>query len=250
MKLRIEKSAVVITPSVATKALIKAIESVENQTYDNLTHLVVLDGPGYFSKAMNLPLKISKDNNRLVLTTVPYNTGGGGWNGQRIYAAFPHLLDQDYILFLDEDNWWNKDHVRSLIDLCEERNLDFSYSLRKVYTNGQYLADDCCEAIGRWPIAWFPDNQKQHLVDTSAYCFRKDFLVKVAHMWHNGIWGEDRRFFMAVKDFAKYDTTGLHTLNYNLPDMDKAYGGDLEIFNKFNEITKQKYNGEYPWKKI
>lgn len=249
MKLRIEKSAVVITPTIANTTLVQAIESVEKQTYKNLQHLVVVDGREHFQKVLNMPIPIS-DGSRLIITSTPFNTGGGGWNGQRIYAAYPHLLNHDYILFLDEDNWWDENHVRSLVDLCEEKNLDFSYSLRKVYEKGEYLADDCCEAIGRWPIVWFPDNQKQYLVDTSAYCFRREFLIKVSNMWHNGIWGEDRRFFMAVKDFANYDTTGLHTLNYNLPDMEKAYGGQRDIFENFNQVMKQLHNGEYPWKKI
>lgn len=45
-----------------------------------------------------------------------------------------------------------------------------------------------------------------------------------------------------------YGTTGLHTLNYKLPNMEKAYGGDYEFFKKGNEAIKQKY-GSYPWLK-
>jgi len=243
MKLRIEKSAVVITPSIAKPSLVKAVESVENQTYSNLTHLVVVDGAEHFSKIMSLPLKISHDKSRLDLTTTPYNTGANGFYGHRILAAYPHLVNHDYILFLDDDNWFDENHVQSLIDLCEEKNLDFAHSLRKVYVDNQYLADDCCESIGRWPVVWSPT---QHLVDTSSYCFRREWLIKYCQIWHSG-WGGDRRFFMSVKDFAKYDTTGLHTLNYNLPDMNSAYGGQMDIFEKHNEIMKQKHNGDYPW---
>jgi glycosyltransferase involved in cell wall biosynthesis len=239
MKLRIEKSAVVITPSIAKKSLVKAVESVENQTYQNLTHLVVLDGPDLHLN----PIEI-RTNNKLKLTHSPYNTGTNGFYGHRILAAYPHLVDHDYILFLDDDNWFDKDHVRSLIDLCEEKNLDFAHSLRKVYVNGEFLADDCCESIGRWPIAW---TKSDHLVDTSSYCFRREWLIQYCHLWHSG-WGGDRRFFHAVKDRAKYDTTGLHTLHYELPDMNKAYGGQTNIFEKYNELVKQTY-GEYPWKK-
>ena len=242
MKLRIEKSAVVITPSIAKLSLVKAVESVENQTYSNLTHLVVLDGPDLYIE----PNKIFKNNSRLKLTHSPYNTGANGFYGHRILAAYPHLVDHDYILFLDDDNWFDENHVRSLIDLCEEKNLDFTHSLRKVYVDNEYLADDCCESIGRWPIAW---TKSDHLVDTSSYCFRREWLIQYCHLWHSG-WGGDRRFFHLVKDTAKYDTTGLHTLNYNLPDMNSAYSGQMDIFEKHNELMKQKHNGDYPWKKI
>lgn len=42
---------------------------------------------------------------------------------------------------------------------------------------------------------------------------------------------------------------GLHTLNYELPDMNKAYGGDIDFFNRGNIEVKKHYGGEYPWKK-
>jgi glycosyltransferase involved in cell wall biosynthesis len=245
MKLRIEKSVCVITPSVGKDGLTKAIDSVSNQTYKNIKHLVVADGNEYLqSVLLNMPAKFSERN--ISLTVAPQNTGAGGMYGHRIYAAYPHLVDADYILFLDDDNWWDENHVQSLVDLCEEKNLDFAYSLRKVYVGDKYLADDCCEAIGRWPIAW--SDGTQHLVDTSSYCFKREWLINVCQIWHYG-WGGDRRFFMFVRHQSNYDTTGLHTLNYILPDMDKAYGGDYDIFKKGNELMKQKHNGVFPWQK-
>lgn len=240
MKIRIEKPVCVITPTIGKDGLVKAMRSVNQQTYKNITHLVVADGKEYLDRIVNL------DYDNLVITSVPFNTGGNGFYGHRILASYPHLVNHDYILFLDDDNWWDENHVVSLVDLCEEKNLDFAHSLRKVYIDNEYLADDCCEAIGRWPITW--SDGTQHLVDTSSYCFKREWLIHVSQLWHWG-WGGDRRFFMIVKDQSNYDTTGLHTLNYNLPDMNKAYGGDIDIFSKYNEIMKQKHNGEYPWKK-
>lgn len=244
--LRIEPSVTVITPSIANPYLVQAIESVTNQTYNNVKHLVVADGREYFQKILNLPIVI-QDGNNLTITSVPFNTGGNGQNGQRIYAAFAHLINTDYICFLDEDNWLDKDHVASLIDLCVSGNHAFTHSLRKVYVKDKYLADDCCEAIGRWPIAW--SDGTQHLVDTSAYCFKTDFLKQVSYLWNSGGWGEDRRFFMALKDKVSYGTTGLHTLNYRLPNMELAYGGDYDIFEKGNEIIRNQHEGKYPWQK-
>lgn len=244
MKLRIEPSAIVLTPSIGQKYLLRAIESVKNQTYKNLKHLVIADGREYQQKILDLSIEEDHD---LTVTSVPFNTGGNGANGQHIYAAYPHLVSAEYVLFLDEDNWWDENHVQSLIDLCEQKNLHWAHSLRKVYVEDEYLADDCCEAIGRWPIAW--SEGTSHLVDTSSYCFKTPFLRQVSHIWNAGnTWGEDRRFFMAIKDKTNYATTGLHTLHYRLPDMQKAYGGQMDIFEKGNQLTKQTY-GAYPWLK-
>ena len=42
------KKALVITPTVGSAKIISAISSVNNQTYSNVEHLVVVDGPEYF----------------------------------------------------------------------------------------------------------------------------------------------------------------------------------------------------------
>jgi GT2 family glycosyltransferase len=248
MKLIIEKSVVVITPTVGNPSLLKAVNSVRNQTYKNIKHLIVSDGPDFFDKVHSLLSDIPQD--KITITTAPINTGANGMYGHRIYASYPHLVNEEYVLFLDEDNWWDENHVQSLVSLIEENHLDWAHSLRKVYVADQYLDDDCCECIGRYPIWFSTPETKQFLVDTSSYCFKRTSLINICQLWHWG-WGGDRRFFMIIKDnpALPYNTTGLHTLNYNLPDMNKAYGGDMEFFKKGNEVIKKLYGGKYPWQK-
>lgn len=247
MKLVIEPSVCVITPTIGERNLKRAIDSVKAQTYKNVTHLIVVDGEGYLSEARKyIPYNVQ-------LAVNPQNTGGGGFYGHRIYAAYPHLVNEDYVAFLDADNWWDPNHIQSLVTCIEQNNHDWAHSLRKVYVDDKYLADDCCESIGRWPIFFSQDETvTQHLVDTSSYMFRRKFLIQVCQHWHHG-WGGDRRFFHILKDQYKHDnygTTGLHTLHYTLPNMQKAYGGDMKFFEKGNEAVKQKYGGSYPWEKV
>lgn len=241
MELKIEKSVMVLTPTIGQRSLAKCMESVQKQTYQNLTHLLVIDGNDYWREAHG-NMSIHQNVSNVVVTTIPFNTGGNGMYGHRIYAAFPHLINSDYIAFLDEDNWWDNDHIETLVETLEKDKLEFAHSLRKVYIGDELLAEDNCEAIGRWPVVWGED----HLVDTSTYLFRTDWLKNVCQLWHSG-WGGDRRFFMAVKNHATYGTSGLHTLNYRLPDMNQFYGGQLDIFEKGNEKMKQMYGGKYPW---
>lgn len=252
MKLNImdtEKSVAVITPTTGKPELNQVIKSVNSQTYTNIKHYVVVDGPQHFKMTMKHIHDLERviDTKNIRLSSLPENVGGGGFYGHRVYAAFPHLVNADYVIFLDEDNWFDTNHVETLVQTIKENNLDWAYSLRKVYIDDDFLDYDNCEAIGKWPIVW--SDGTQYLVDTSAYCFKRNMIIQACHLWHWG-WGADRRFFTIIKDAPfKFDTTGLHTLNYRLPDMDKAYGGDRDIFKKNNEIMKQKHNGEYPWQK-
>ena len=250
MKLVIEKPITVITPTIGSPKLLDAINSVQNQTY-NVNHLIVVDGSEYTDKVLNMAPKNAVFKNLNIVVT-PENTGktGGDFYGHRIYAAYPHLLNSDYILFLDEDNWYEPDHVETLVRAIEEKNLDFSYSLRKIYSpDKKYLCDDNCESLGKWEIFMSRKSPhgKQYLVDTSSFCFRRDFLQSTCHLWHAG-WGGDRKYLYAVKDSCNWNTSGKHTLCYRL---DGNEGSVTEqFFVEGNKTQEDYYEGKYPWVKI
>jgi glycosyltransferase involved in cell wall biosynthesis len=251
MKIESEKKACVITPSIANKTLLDCIQSVHDQTYSNIKHLVVFDGGEALTKASNL--QISEYYIKLQTTVTPENTGNSGGNfwGHRIYAGYAHLINADYVFFLDEDNFYEPNHVETLIDLIERKKLEWAYSLRNIVSKeGDFIIEDCCESLGKWPIYFTQDKEeKDFLVDTSAYCFRRDFLIRVAQHWHHG-WGADRLFYRIITKLLKhknFNTTGLHTLNYRLDDnIEKKYGS-IDFFKNGNNATKQYYGG-YPWK--
>ena len=96
-------SVVIITPTIGSDHLIDCVTSVQQQTYDNVKHLVVIDGGHHISKVMPLIGEGNKTNCRVCV--LPTNVGANGWYGHRIYAAFSYLVNEDYICFLDEDNW-------------------------------------------------------------------------------------------------------------------------------------------------
>lgn len=246
MKLRIEKSVTVITPTTCRPKLFDAIDSVQNQTYKNVTHLVVVDGVENAKKFLSSGLDLKYEN--LKITSTPFNTGHDGLNGQRIYAAYPHLIDSDYVFFLDDDNWYEPDHVESLVDTIESQNLDFAFSLRKIYdVNKNFLINDDCESLGKWPI-WMTHENPQYLIDTSAYAFRKNFIKNTAHLWHTGAWGEDRRYLAAVRNHCRFDTNGKYSLCYRLEGNEKSV--NIDFFEQGNSVHQQKYTGKFPWQKI
>ena len=246
MKLVIEKPVTVITPTIGSPKLKDAIESVANQTY-KCKHLIVCDGTEYFSEVYKLAV-----GGDIQFCVTPENTGktGGNFYGHRIYAAYPHLINSDYILFLDEDNWYEPNHIQTLIETIENKNLDFAYSLRKIFNpNKSYLCDDNCESLGKWPIFMSRSSPHgpQYLIDTSSFCFKREFIQQTCHLWHSG-WGGDRRYLYAVRDSAKYDTNGKHTLCYRLDGNQGSV--TKEFFDTGNKTQEAYYEGKYPWLKI
>jgi glycosyltransferase involved in cell wall biosynthesis len=240
------KTVTVITPTIGSPKLQDAMLSVSKQNYKHVKHLIVVDGPKFWDDAVKNSV-IHIDESRVQISVAPENTGANGFYGHRIYAAYPHLMNTDYIFFLDEDNWYEPDHVESLVDVLNQ-GVDFAYSLRKIYDeNIKYVCDDNCESLGKWPI-WFTHDQSQqhHLIDTSSFAFRREFLIRVCHFWHHG-WGGDRHFFYSVKNHSKWETSGKHTLCYRLdgnPNSAKA-----NFFVEGNERQSKRYEGKFPWLK-
>lgn len=245
MKLVIEKSVTVITPTIGSPKLADAIQSVQAQTYSNIEHLLVVDGEKYKESVYELALEAKR--NLPVVQILPHNTGAKGFYGHRIYAGVPHFLNTDYIFFLDEDNWYEPDHVASLVEVLERGN-DFAYSLRKIYNpDKSYVCDDNCEALGKWPIFFTFNKDNQMLIDTSAFAFNRKFLIKTSQYWHHG-WGGDRHYlYNALAHNPKWDTNRKHTLCYRLDGNPGSVTSDF--FLKGNEEQMKHYNGELPWLK-
>ena len=252
MKLVIEdfpKTVTVITPTIGSSKLQDALDSIERQTYKHIKHLIVVDGKEYANGVFEQVGLPPKSNVKVLI--LPENTGktNGNFYGHRIYAGIPHLLNSDYIMFLDEDNWYESDHVETLVQTAESKNLDFSFSLRKIFSpEGEYITDDNCESLGKWPI--FMSRRSTHgeqfLIDTSSFCFKREFIQKTCHFWHAG-WGGDRQYFYSVKAHAKYDTNHKHTLCYRLDGNPNSV--TKEFFITGNKTQEQYYEGKFPWHK-
>ncbi len=259
MRVRIEKSVVVVTPTIGSEKLLDAMQSVEDQTYTNLQHLLVIDGPEHYEKVANLAKNLKSNGSELntiknPYMVLPFNVGANGYYGHRVYAAIGHLLNCDYIAFLDEDNWYDPNHISTLVNELEsDKEYQFVYSYRKVWSpdKSNWLEDNC-ESLGMWPVWVAPQDQvlrPNTLVDTSSYLFKRDFLVNCGHIWNSG-WGADRRFFQTVTQqlhIPNYSTFK-HTLNYRLDGNPNSV--DLDFFIRGNESMIQYYGETLPWKNL
>jgi glycosyltransferase involved in cell wall biosynthesis len=221
-----EKSAVVIVPTTGAPDLACCLESVLSQTYPATRVYLVCDGP-QFLPSVEATLR-RFDAARIRLLVLPENVGAKGFYGHRIYAAATHLVSEDYVLYLDQDNWFERGHVASMIELIETRGLQWAHSFRNICgKGGQFLVHDRCESLGRL-TAW----TGVHHVDTNAYCLRREIAVSVANAWHGG-WGQDRVFYKALDShFPKYDCTGAYSVNYRLGGNPGAV--TLEFFMRGN----------------
>lgn len=235
------KSAAVIIPTIGSPVLEKTLESLANQTYQDVTAIIVVDGPEYKHQADAVIARHPNLNKQVIY--LQENVGKGGFYGQRIYASFSHLINKDYLFFLDQDNWYEPNHIESMISTIESTKCQWAYSLRNICSpSGEYILRDNCESLGKWS-AW----TKTNMVDTNCYCIPKEIAIKIASFWHSG-WGEDRVIFKILHDnFNNYECSGKYTINYRLGGNEGSV--TKEFFEQGNKIMKETYSGKYPWTK-
>jgi glycosyltransferase involved in cell wall biosynthesis len=250
-------TVVVITASVGRPELARCAESVQQQEFAKVRHLVVVDGHEYWSAAARALDGVGPGQQPEVLA-LPWNTGQSVNYGYRVYAAMSLLVDDDIICFLDEDNWFSPDHVSSTVDALLSTDASWAYSLRRICTNhGLPICDDDSDSLGYWTksATMLSDldidraERARHmrypnLVDTSCYALPRQIACAVAPLLR----GEDADSELSSFLVQKYAgaCSGKSTVNY-------ALGGDsgtpAQWFTDGNRRISELYgSAPLPWR--
>lgn len=236
----------VITPTLGNDVLRQALESVQNQTYANIEHLVVADGPQAEASVIAL-IGETEGVHPVNQITLPYNTGADRYNGHLIYGAALFLVKGRYVCYLDEDNSFDPDHIASLMACITSRGLQWAYSLRKIIDqNGALLGQDDCQSLGRWPTWNRPD---LNLVDTNCYMVRRDVALEQGNLWHHRtgyFHGPDFRICRALIDnYPAFDCSRKYSVNYMVESSETSV--NAEYFAMGNAEMAKRYPDGYPW---
>lgn len=239
--------AVVITPTTGIPELAQAIQSVAVQG-ENVEHWVVIDGVQYAEKAIAIIKENQHPNLKLII--LPENTGmpqnhfwdlKHGFYGHRVYGSMAGLINAKYTLFLDEDNWFEPNHVQTMVQGIQQYNFNWCYSMRKVVDKeGNYICDDDCDSLGI-----YPNQTNIPFVDMNCFCFKTEFLLKLQHVFYQDTYNCDREVFktaLSLSTPTEFGGTGAYTVNYRCT---KPY--QAEWFTSGNERMKQIYK-TYPWR--
>jgi glycosyltransferase involved in cell wall biosynthesis len=234
----------IITPTTGSDFLRDVIQSIDKQTYKNIQHLVVIDGIEREEKSKKI-----LDGYDCDLVTLPYATGKDQYNGHRIYGAMTYIARGDLICFLDEDNWYEENHIESLVGVINAGN-QWAYSLRKIVSqDGQYICNDDCESLGKWKSV-LDDN----FIDVNCFMVPRGPALGFSPFWyrrarHPQEQPEVDRILspFMMQNLKTFDTNGEYTINYRVASRSDSVQ-DV-FFLKGNEVMKERMNGEYPWRK-
>jgi glycosyltransferase involved in cell wall biosynthesis len=250
-------SVVVITASTGRAALRRCVESVREQDFPDVRHLVVVDGPRFAASAGEALDGVDRDE-RLEVLVLPRNTGHSKHYGYRIYGALPLLVDDDIVCFLDEDNWFDPDHLRSAVDALRCTGAEWAYSLRRICTErGEPICEDDSDSLGYWPkLATLLDEDElsrtemdlharyPNLVDSSCYILPRPIACAVAPLWQD-LHADSVVTSSLVREHAGV-CTGRSTLNYALGG---GSGTPDDWFTYGNRGIRELYgHGPLPWR--
>lgn len=239
-----QPSVAVITSTIGRPELERAILSVQNQTYP-CKHYIFVDGEQYHQQAGEI---LQKFTNNLVVTYLPMNTGANGWTNSSINAIAPFLLKEDIVCFLDDDNWFEPNHVEAGVKVMVEHQADYAYALRNFYdSKGNFVCVDAAESLGDYSRGYqdpigvqieldgqsftlnVRGNTDNH-IDTNCYFMTKEVARFVSYTWHSGI-HNDRNVYKKLKEHhARGVCTKEITVNYVFEP--SKYGGDFNFLSK------------------
>lgn len=242
-----QPTVTVITSSIGRPELAQAVRSVLAQDYP-CRHHVYINGPRWQSDHTLEMIAGLKDNttHRNHFFLLPEETGdcGIGPGAGSVFASAPFLTNSDICFFLNDDDFWDPDHVSSLVALMTKHSLAWAYSLRRfVDLAGQPMVDDNWDSLGHH----LADPGNEHIVDNSCYAIRTEVARKVGPHWLTPHCG-DRVIFRAL-EAAKLPcgTTGRSTANYRI-----GLGflkGSKEQFLANDRHMRARFPRGFPWRR-
>lgn len=249
------ESVCVVTATTGKPTLRRAIESVLNQTHKDVRCLVVVDGSDFYGEAGEVlygPDGTDVDwmGHRVDVLILPQNTGANGYVCHRIYAAMPFLVNQDFVCYLDDDNWLEPEHIENCVEACKSGPLDWCFTMRNIWHEGKFLCVDECESVGLWPTWHDP---RAHHIDTNCYFFRREVACGLPMFWNrpqmvgNQIMESPDTTICNVlrNEEAKYAMIAKPTVNYTLGSRDIS--PKPEFFLRGNVEFRKRYDERLPW---
>lgn len=243
----------VITATTGNPILEKNIESVRNQTYDNIQHVLFVDGLDKADACFDILMESRFPSTNPMKETViqlPYSVGKDRWNGHRMYAAGTYLCEGEYVMYLDEDNFLEPNHVEECMKTIESGK-DWTFSFRKIVDKeGDFICNDDCESLGNWASILDP---RDFFIDVNCYFLPKMLAVYVSPIWYRkarepGVPEVDRVLCPTLRQMAPNNqSTHKYTVNYTVGNTERSV--QAEFFLQGNKAMLDKHNNNLPWRK-
>lgn len=191
----------------------RTIEAVRTQTYGNVEHVVVKAQCGQGNDCPRcgetrvLAERYTKNGNRFHYIELSEPGDRFGYFGRNLAIQ---SSDAPLIAYLDDDNWWEPNHLETLYDALHEKGASFAFSASRVRS-----------AEGKVLLHRITYDPYFTGIDLNEFLHRRELIEKYG-LWnlsYNADWEAVEKW---LKHGEKYAATGLMTSNYTLRPGKKA----------------------------
>lgn len=234
-----ELTVAVVTSTIGRPLLEQTIQSVITQTR-SARHYVFVHGEEFWIKSREILDKYPF----VEAIYLPNNNGGNGYGMAPVFAMAGYVVSEDVICYLDDDNFYEPDHIENTVDLMERENLDWAYALRNIVDHdGKFLVQDNCDSIG-----YYQNSNDNNLVDNSCFVVKTEHARRLGAYWYTPTVSDKSFLYGLLINKLVGGTTGKHTVNYRLS---KDGSGCIthESIAHFNKVMEELYQGDLPWLK-
>ena len=215
----------ILTATTGNDLLIDTLKSVNNQTYTNIQHLIFVDGEERREKTQKILDQVEvRDGVRRDVVYLPYSIGKDRWNGHRIYGAGTFVSDGDYLMFLDDDNFMQPNHIETCMATIGEK--PWTFSLRRIVDKDRnFICNDDCESLGMWPSVL---NDEDYFVDVNCFFVSRYVATTILPVWYRkfrepGVMEIDRAIMKVLRTyFIDYECTREYSINYTVGNTENS----------------------------
>jgi len=206
-----KEKVLVIMPSYHSKMewIDRAINSLASQTFDNFECMIVKDGCRHAEGVRScLECETCRESSlffhsiadkRFSFYSLPTNLGAAGW-GPRNFAIMN--TRHDLICYLDDDNWYEPDHLERLYETIMDKDSDMAYTGTRLWSFDMKVIAE----------RMHPHAPRQGYVDTSEIMHRRR-LIDTHGGWRKVQKCNDWDIVSRWKD-ARWSHTNAITLNF------------------------------------
>ncbi|MFV8291143.1 glycosyltransferase family 2 protein [Aerococcus viridans] len=236
------------------KELARCVESIINQTYENIEIILVNDGSNDKTEAVCEDLKLRDSRIKI------FHKSNGGVSTARNLGI--EKSRGDYLMFIDPDDWVSDNIVKRLLEELEELGSDIVSCCPMVYVNSKAIKNSYFkESINVLDkdrvIAQLYSND--HYKDANSYIdfgvcwgkiYRKDFLIQNKLMFNPALRRmQDHIFNLYAITYANkisYIDEGLYHYNFeNMTNASRKVIDDAEVVFTRNAVEHVKFHNQY-----
>ncbi len=216
----------VVIPTVLRPSLLRAVRSVFDQSLaGRIQVLIGIDQRQGDSAILDTLSRECPSNVTLTIFDPGYSTSRryGGFYANYYSGALRTILsyaaNSKYVAYLDDDDWWGRQHLSSLLAAIAHKDWAFSYRWMVDRETGWPICRDEWDSLG--PGAGINRERFGGFVSPSNLLLNKDACHFILPYWSQSPFadgtGEDRLVFQALLKHPAWAATGKYTCYYEIP---------------------------------